>query len=690
MASSRKEKKKTVAGFLTLRITAALLGTFIVMIFIIASSIRSDLSERELKTLELLATENAQIASQFMSTMINKEEVIAAAVKDIGRIAEEDRVQFLKNLLETTERGQNNILSLYYVAEPNTLMPNTPNGMTIFTTVNGASIQNTRFESISEEVYKKALTVNGMSIADPFEKTVDGKKYQVITVFLPVMSANNTLLGMVGCNIDTAVLSSAPYDHGNYKTFNNHIVCGHKTVIINPNDPSTVGKSFADVSPSKNPDRILQAAVDGKPLTVLDDMKDGSRQYRAYIPFYIGNSTTAWLSGTSISEKEFTDQIVSQVAQMIAIAVVGLLFLILICYYGVRRTLKPVTEIEAATRRLADGDLQTQLTVKTNDEFGRLAVSYNEAVATLSSYVQDIDRSMSSMANGNFDVYPSKPFVGDFANIERSITHFIRIMCNTLNKIGEVAETVSSGSGQVSSGAITLSQGAMEQASSVEELTATIEELAEKVRINNDKAQLAGVRVKEAGDELVSSNAHMQEMTNAMNEITRSSKEIEQIIKTIEDIAFQTNILALNAAVEAARAGAAGKGFAVVADEVRNLASKSSEAAKSSTEKIQTSIASVRTGAKIALDAAASLGIVQEKAGSVVDIVDEICSSSKVQLEQIDQISSSSEQISSVIQVNTAASEESAASSEELAAQSQLLKEELRKFKLNRALTGTN
>ncbi len=119
----------------------------------------------------------------------------------------------------------------------------------------------------------------------------------------------------------------------------------------------------------------------------------------------------------------------------------------------------------------------------------------------------------------------------------------------------------------------------------------------------------------------------MSKMGKAIADISESGSATARIVKTIDEIAFQTNLLALNAAIEAARAGEAGKGFAVVAEEVRQLSKRSSEAAKSTSELIEKSIASTQAGVEISKETGEALAEISGLAAKMNDLLGEIAAS---------------------------------------------------------------
>lgn len=343
---------------------------------------------------------------------------------------------------------------------------------------------------------------------------------------------------------------------------------------------------------------------------------------------------------------------------------------------------KTTEKIRIATQEFSKGNLKVHVDYKADNEFGELASYMDFAFHEISKYIDAVDYGMTEFSKGNFACECPIEFLGDFANIQKSIETFQEKICYVLSELKTSAVQVNDGANQVSSGAQTLAQGATEQASSVEELSATLSEISNQVAQTAEYAKNANNLGKEVHTVVDHSQVEMNQMTQAMRDITNASQDIQKIIKTIEDIAFQTNILALNAAVEAARAGAAGKGFAVVADEVRNLAQKSADAAKNTASLIENSLQLIEHGSKLAFSAHSAFDQVADQTGNMLDMVDKIASASEQQAASIGQISQGVDQIASVVQMNSATSEESAAASEELSSQSNIMKSLLVQFKL--------
>lgn len=366
---------------------------------------------------------------------------------------------------------------------------------------------------------------------------------------------------------------------------------------------------------------------------------------------------------------------------LVVIIAAALLFAV----YIIRSINIPVRELDDVARKIAAGDLNQSITYNSRDELGKLAVNFNKTVERLRDYVKYIDEIsdvLRQIAGGNLVFELTYDYAGEFAKIKQALEEISESLNRTMGQINQTSDQVSAGSEQVSSGAQALSQGATEQASSIEELAATIAEISSQVKETADNASDARFQCGHTGEQVATSNEQMQEMIAAMTEISDKSGQISRIIKTIEDIAFQTNILALNAAVEAARAGEAGKGFAVVADEVRNLASKSSEASKSTAALIEGTVQAVEKGTEIANATAESLFAVVESTKGVVSSVDKIASAADQQAESIAQVTQGIDQISSVVQTNSATAEESAAASEELSSQAQVMKGLVGRFTL--------
>ncbi|MFN8548136.1 MAG: methyl-accepting chemotaxis protein [Candidatus Eisenbacteria bacterium] len=263
------------------------------------------------------------------------------------------------------------------------------------------------------------------------------------------------------------------------------------------------------------------------------------------------------------------------------------------------------------------------------------------------------------------------PLVGLAIVVSRSVPKPFRVLAHTLD---DLATQTLSTSTQISAASESLAQGASEQAASLEETSASLEQIASHTKASAGNAQTAKDLARQARGAAEKGESYTSDMNQAMDAVRTSSAGVSRIIKIIDEIAFQTNLLALNAAVEAARAGEAGKGFAVVADEVRNLAQRSANAAKETSEKIEDSIKKSTDAVEISNRVGENLREILSKVRQVDDLVAEIAMGAEEQNRSISEINSAMGQMDQTTQSNAANAEETASLCKEMYDQARVLR----------------
>ena len=339
---------------------------------------------------------------------------------------------------------------------------------------------------------------------------------------------------------------------------------------------------------------------------------------------------------------------------------------------------KPLVALENRLSTFAQGNLHDPFPeVKSNDEVASIAATSTEMAETLNAVITDVGVLMEGMANGDYTIQSehSDKYVGDFEQLLTAMRGMRDAMVHTIQMIGEASSQVSAGSMNLAESSQSMAEGATEQAGAVQQLQATITDIT-----SNIEQSAAYDQAKQYAAEAEDSSAEMKAMVDAMARIDETSKKIGNIISEIEDIASQTNLLSLNASIEAARAGEAGRGFAVVADQIRQLAEQTTKSAVDTRDLIEGALQEIAEGNTAADHAAESIGNVVNGIQQIAESSKHISDVAKTQANAMDQAEQGVNQISEVVQSNSASAEETSATSQELSAQATSLDELVGKF----------
>jgi methyl-accepting chemotaxis protein len=270
----------------------------------------------------------------------------------------------------------------------------------------------------------------------------------------------------------------------------------------------------------------------------------------------------------------------------------------------------------------------------------------------------------------------------EIGTVANWFNRFVGRIQETLLQVRHSTKEIDDGADAIAGNSEQLATGASQQAAAIEEITASLQEITGATTRNSEHATHAAAFAERAAEAASNGGREIERMNEAMQAIQESSREVAKIVKVIDDVAFQTNLLALNAAVEAARAGDAGKGFAVVAEEVRNLAQRSAQAARMTSEMIGQSTARAETGGKIAVSVSEVFTTIRSETGKVNDLLKDIADSTGLQATNVAQITNGVGELSKVTQQNAANSEELASTAKQSSDRVRELSQLVATFKL--------
>ena len=372
----------------------------------------------------------------------------------------------------------------------------------------------------------------------------------------------------------------------------------------------------------------------GKTVGVMVISQDITRQLAAI------SETEAYGASTkrSLSTKYAIGMIVMVVAMIVLLSLLVQKVILI-----------PLRESMELTEAIALGDFGKVVNVKASDEIGKMQHGLN---------------AMSQKIKSNRD---------ELVESRREIDLKMRVQSELIAMIGDSSTVVADKAKKSTESCAHLTSGLVNQAMLLENINSMMAGVDDLSNQNAKKAGDTSTITQQAVSNAEVGNEKMKTMLTAMTEISRSSQEIIKILDVLQEISDQTNLLALNATIEAARAGDAGKGFGVVAQEVKELALRSSNAVKETTDLLEKSSQNVNNGVEIAGDAGKAFEEIVNQIASITSIAEEIFAGSSEQVESMGRVKATMEDANRDIDNMKSVAEDTASNAEVLSDQSNQL-----------------
>lgn len=496
-----------------------------------------------------------------------------------------------------------------------------------------------------------------------------------VSIAAPIIDDKGEVNGVVYFRLDTNfildIIESISVSENSYA----YLIDKDGYIITHQDESLILNSSIEDMGFGDIADRMLSQKADSGEYTY-----NGRLTICAFSPI---DNTDGWIMVIAAPESDFADSMNRVINVAVIIGIVAIIIVLLAASVLANYISKPVNEVKDALTKVAQGDLSSNISnASGSDEIAVLQNTAKNLVEMLKAIIGQANAILGSMANSDLRIADMDHYPGEYDSLANSVNSIKFTMNKLIAEIQNAALGVDTGSKELAEATQALSQGTLTQANSLQNVAGNLGGVVEAIDRNSEQGEIVNKKLNNLDNQIQNMNSQMKDLFNAVQEIEELSSSIQKIVGTIDGIAFQTNILSLNASVEAARAGDMGSGFAVVAEEVRNLAIKCSDSSKKTSELVTHCVNAINNAKKCADDTFNSLTAIVSDSSEISGAFERIALDTTEQADKSKRIQKEIDNISDVVQTNTATAEQTAASTAVLSEQAANLGELIRNFRV--------
>lgn len=539
-----------------------------------------------------------------------------------------------------------------------------------------------------------------LSTREYFRESVLGKKHwnevvmskmtnKPVTVYsVPLRAQNEDIVGVIAIAVKFESISEIVKEVKTGQTGYAYMIDREGLVLQHPSGDKILRENLSSIDNKELRDQVQ------KMMNREEDhgfyTYDGIYKLNMYKP--VGK----WSVAVNMPVEEYMVAAMDIRNRTLIISIGGILLGLLVAYYASKQITDPVKTLMELMAKGENGDLTVTANIKTKDEIGDLALSFNKMINGQRNAMEEVLQTANLLGEASQE---TSSIAEEMASSSQNQSTLTGELTNTMNEmsrsVGEVAGSANEmahNTGDINSSVVELRkisndvegstqstvENIVEITGAIKQMNASIELVADNSNNASNKAEQT-VKIADEGKKAVGNtitemdnvNKGMENLTQVIKGLGKAAIQIGDIVEVIDDIAEQTNLLALNASIEAARAGEHGKGFAVVAGAIGALAEKSGEATKDITdlirriqEQVDNAVSTANEGANqvdkgvnLVKDTGVALDKIFESINSTTELIKEIASSTEEQtvasksvMEAIEKVNELSNQVSTAVQ----------------------------------------